>query len=70
MSKDKKLKVAGLFSGCGGLDLGFIQAGYEVVWANDFNPDAVVTYKKNIGILYELREYLVPWSLDEFASNY
>jgi DNA (cytosine-5)-methyltransferase 1 len=49
MSKDKKLKVAGLFSGCGGLDLGFIQAGYEVVWANDFNPDAVVTYKKNIG---------------------
>lgn len=49
MSKNKKLKVAGLFSGCGGLDLGFIQAGYEVVWANDFNPDAVVTYKKNIG---------------------
>jgi len=49
MSKVKKLKVAGLFSGCGGLDLGFIQAGYEVVWANDFNPDAVATYKKNIG---------------------
>ena len=49
MSKNKKLKVAGLFSGCGGLDLGFIQAGYEVVWANDFNPDAVKTYKKNIG---------------------
>lgn len=49
MSKNKKLKVAGLFSGCGGLDLGFIQAGYEVVWANDFDPDAVVTYKKNIG---------------------
>jgi DNA (cytosine-5)-methyltransferase 1 len=49
MSKSKKLKVVGLFSGCGGLDLGFIQAGFDVIWANDFNADAVKTYKKNIG---------------------
>ena len=47
--KTKKLKVVSLFSGCGGLDLGFINAGYEVIWANDFLPDAVETYKKNIG---------------------
>jgi len=45
----KKYKIASLFSGCGGLDLGFIQAGFEVVWANDFFKDAVNTYKKNIG---------------------
>jgi DNA (cytosine-5)-methyltransferase 1 len=45
----KKYRVAGLFSGCGGLDLGFIKTGFEVVWANDFNPDAVETYKTNIG---------------------
>ena len=44
----KKYRVAGLFSGCGGLDLGFIKSGFEVVWANDFNPDAVETYKTNI----------------------
>jgi DNA (cytosine-5)-methyltransferase 1 len=44
-----KLKVASLFSGCGGLDLGFIQAGFEVIWANDFFKDAVETYKLNIG---------------------
>jgi DNA (cytosine-5)-methyltransferase 1 len=43
------MKVASLFSGCGGLDLGFIQAGFEVVWANDFFKDAVETYRKNIG---------------------
>lgn len=48
-NKDKKLKVVSLFSGCGGLDLGFINAGYEIVWANDFLPEAVETYKKNIG---------------------
>jgi len=43
------MKVVSLFSGCGGLDLGFIQAGYEVIWANDFFKDAVETYKQNIG---------------------
>lgn len=41
--------VVSLFSGCGGLDLGFKQAGFEILFANDFNKDAVETYKKNIG---------------------
>ena len=38
-----------LFSGAGGMDLGFINAGFDVLWANDFDVDAVKTYKKNIG---------------------
>lgn len=38
-----------LFSGAGGLDLGFIMAGHEIVWANDIYEDAVDTYRKNIG---------------------
>ena len=46
---NEKPTVAGLFSGCGGLDLGFINAGFDVVWANDFFKEAVDTYKKNIG---------------------
>ena len=41
MDKNKKHTVAGLFSGCGGLDLGFINAGFEVIWANDFFKEAV-----------------------------
>ena len=49
MDENKKHTVAGLFSGCGGLDLGFINAGFDVVWANDFFKEAVETYKKNIG---------------------
>jgi DNA (cytosine-5)-methyltransferase 1 len=45
----EKFKIASLFSGCGGLDLGFIKAGFEVIWANDFFKEAVQTYKNNIG---------------------
>lgn len=44
----KQYKVISLFAGCGGLDLGFKKAGFDILWANDFNADAVETYKKNI----------------------
>lgn len=43
------MRVVSLFSGAGGLDLGLIQAGNKVVWANDIDTYAVETYKKNIG---------------------
>jgi len=43
------MKVVSLFSGAGGLDLGFVQAGHRVVWANDLYSDAVETYRRNIG---------------------
>jgi DNA (cytosine-5)-methyltransferase 1 len=48
-SQSSKPSVLSLFSGCGGLDLGFINAGFEIIWANDFFPEAVSTYKRNIG---------------------
>ena len=43
------MKVISLFSGAGGLDLGLVQAGNQIVWANDIDPYAVETYKFNIG---------------------
>lgn len=43
------MKVVSLFSGAGGLDLGFIKAGHQIIWANDLYEDAVKTYRKNIG---------------------
>ena len=42
------MKIVSLFSGAGGLDLGLIQAGNEIVWANDIDEDAVATYTQNI----------------------
>jgi DNA (cytosine-5)-methyltransferase 1 len=41
--------VISLYSGAGGLDLGFVEAGFEVVWANDADPHAVRTYNINVG---------------------
>lgn len=43
------IRVCSLFSGCGGLDLGFIKAGLDVIWANDIDGFAVQSYKTNIG---------------------
>ena len=48
MKNNKKYKVISLFSGAGGMDLGFINAGFEIVWANDFFKEAVESYKKNV----------------------
>ena len=52
--------VVSLFSGCGGMDLGFIggfdflgtnysKTGFEIIWANEISPAACKTYKQNIG---------------------
>jgi DNA (cytosine-5)-methyltransferase 1 len=41
--------VTSLFAGCGGLDLGFVQAGYRIVFANEIDPWAAETYRRNIG---------------------
>lgn len=43
------MKVISLFSGAGGLDLGFVRAGHKIVWANDNFPEAIETYRLNIG---------------------
>ena len=45
--KKNKLTVGGLFSGVGGIELGFIQNGFEVLWSNDIDKDAAKTFKLN-----------------------
>jgi len=44
-----KPTVISLFAGAGGMDLGFKQAGYDIIWSNEFDPVSASTYKNNIG---------------------
>ena len=43
-----KLTALGLFSGCGGLDLGAQRAGFEIIGAFDLDETAIATYRRNI----------------------
>ena len=56
----RRIKVASLFAGCGGMDLGFrggfsflghryVRNAFDVVWANEINADACKTYRRNLG---------------------
>lgn len=54
------MRVVSLFCGIGGLDKGFVDAGYKVVWANDFDKFAVQTYNANFetkATLADITEY-------------
>ena len=41
------MNVISLFSGCGGLDLGFERAGFDIPVANEFDPTIFKTFKVN-----------------------
>lgn len=41
------ITAVSLFSGIGGIDLAFMQAGFEVVWANEIDRYACITYRNN-----------------------
>ncbi|MDR1220674.1 MAG: DNA cytosine methyltransferase [Treponema sp.] len=60
MNKQKPITVVSLFSGCGGMDLGFVggfeflgkkykKTNFTIIWANEINAAACNTYRKNIG---------------------
>lgn len=41
------MKAISLFTGAGGMDVGFQRAGFDVVWANELMPHAAATYAQN-----------------------
>lgn len=42
-----RMKIASLFSGCGGLDKGFENAGFNTIWANEFDKTIWETFQTN-----------------------
>lgn len=48
MHNGNRRKFASLFSGCGGFDLGFVQAGFTCLGAADNDPNAVAVHKLNL----------------------
>lgn len=53
-----------MFAGIGGIDLGFEQAGCEIVWANDIDKYACKTYRLNFG-----EEYLVEGDIKDISTK-
>lgn len=43
----KKLKVGSLYAGVGGICLGFKKSGFNIAWANEYDKNACITYRKN-----------------------
>lgn len=60
----KKLKVASMFAGIGGIDLAFEQAGYEIVWANEIDKYACRTYRLNFN-----EKVLVEGDIQEISTG-
>lgn len=57
------MNIISLFSGAGGLDLGFKKAGFNIVWANEYDRSIWETYEKNHSSLLDKR------SITEIDSN-
>ncbi len=61
----QKPTVVSLFAGCGGLDVGFKELDYDLIYACDNDPAAVAVYKKNI----DERAYVRDVTSDEFHAE-
>lgn len=58
------IKVASLFAGIGGICYGFKQSGAQIVWANELDTDACITYRHNFG-----NEYLVEGDIKQIDAE-
>lgn len=73
---NRSLTVAGLFAGVGGIELGFQQAGFKPVFANEIDKHASITYRANHshalseGDIGELPSKALPQDLTVLAGGF
>ncbi|MBQ7650532.1 MAG: DNA cytosine methyltransferase [Victivallales bacterium] len=76
---EEPVTLVSLFSGCGGMDMGFRgdfdflgkhydKNGIDIIWANEINHDACTTYRKNLGDIVEGDINEVIGQLPEYAD--
>lgn len=76
----RTLSVISLFSGCGGLDLGFTggfdflgnsypQTGFKIIWANELSPAACRTYRLNLAHGICLHEGDIAKTIDSLPAH-
>lgn len=61
-------KIVSLFSGAGGLDLGFEKAGFDIIWANEFDKKIWETFEKNFPNTKLDRRSITDVSVDEIPD--
>ncbi|MGX2951652.1 DNA (cytosine-5-)-methyltransferase, partial [Ursidibacter sp. B-7004-1] len=49
------MRCASFFAGVGGIDLGFQQAGFDIIYANEIDKNAVETFRSNHNIFMDHR---------------
>lgn len=70
----KPTTIVSLFSGCGGMDLGFVggfdflgthyaETGFKIIWANEISSAACRTYRENLG------SYIIEGDIEEQIAN-
>jgi DNA (cytosine-5)-methyltransferase 1 len=69
MQKEKKrLKFISLFTGAGGLDIGFKEAGFECILASDIMPEAAATFKANFSNIKFIQKDIRQISTEEIQK--
>lgn len=67
MNKNGKLTVGGVCSGVGGIEYGFKKAGFDILWANDMDKHAMVTYEALHGKNHYIGE--APYTIEQILSD-
>jgi len=62
------MKIVSFFAGAGGLDLGFRNAGFDVIWANEFDREIWETYEKNHPETYLDKRSIVEIEADDIPD--